>query len=89
MEGLRYLGADHYWSNGHTVGHVFAGVKKIQRLGILKGTYGRAFTIDFPASDNADTNGTFLSGQAFYSRIDIGHLTPTAHAGIVFDVTVA
>lgn len=85
VEGLHYLGADHYWSNEHTAGHVFAGVKKVQRLGILRGTYGRAHTIDFPA---ADTN-TFLSGQAFYSRIDVGHLTPTAHAGIVFNVTVA
>lgn len=84
-EGLRYLGVDHYWSNGHTSGHLFAGVKKIQRLGILKGTYGRAHTIDFPAGD---TN-TYLSGQSFYSRVDIGHLTPTAHAGLVFNVTVA
>ena len=85
VEGLHYLGADHYWSNEHAAGHVFAGVKKVQRLGILRGTYGRAHTIDFPA---ADTN-TFLSGQAFYSRVDIGHLTPTAHAGIVFDVLVS
>lgn len=85
VEGLRYLGADHYWSNDHTSGHVFAGVKKIQRLGILRGTYGQAHTIDFPAADS----NTFLSGKAFYSRVDIGHLTPTAHAGIVFDVLVA
>jgi hypothetical protein len=85
VEGLRYLGADHYWSNEHTAGHVFAGVKKIQRLGILRGTYGRAHTIDFPA---ADTN-TYLSGRSFYSRVDVGHLVPTAHAGIVFDVLVA
>lgn len=85
VEGLRYLGVDHYWSNDHASGHVFAGVKKIERLGILRGTYGRAHTIDFPA---ADTN-TFMSGQAFYSRVDVGHLTPTAHAGLVFDITVA
>lgn len=85
VEGLRYLGADHYWSNDHTSGHVFAGVKKIQRLGILRGTYGRAHVIDFPA---ADTN-TFLSGQAFYSRIDIGLLHPTAHNALSYDVLVA
>lgn len=85
LEGLHYLGADHYWSNDHTAGHVFAGVKKIQRLGILRGTYGKAHTIDFPAGD---TN-TYLSGRSFYSRVDIGHLTPTAHAGLVFDVNVA
>jgi len=84
LEGLRYMACDHYWSNDHTSGHLFAGVKKIQVLGILRGTYGQAHTIPFPA---ADTN-TFLSGKAFYSRVDIGHLTPTAHAGLTFDVLV-
>lgn len=85
VEGLRYMAADHYWSNEHTSGHVFAGVKKIQRLGILQGTYGRAHTIEFPGADS----NTFFSGVAFYSRVDIGHLTPGAHAGLVFDVLVA
>lgn len=85
VEGLRYLGVDHYWSNDHTANHVFAGVKKIQRLGILQGTYGRAHTIEFPAADS----NTFFSGVAFYSRVDIGHLTPTAHVGLVYDVMVA
>lgn len=85
VEGLRYLGVDHYWSNGHTAGHVFAGVKKIQRLGILRGTYGRAHTIDFPAGD---TN-TYLSGRSFYARVDIGHLTPTGLKPLVFDVNVS
>lgn len=85
VEGLRYLGVDHYWSNDHAAGHLFAGVKKVQRLGILRGTYGRAHTIDFPAGD---TN-TYLSGQSFYSRVDIGHLTPTSQAGLVFDVLVS
>lgn len=85
LEGLHYLGVDHFWSNDHTANHVFAGVKKIERLGILRGTYGKAHTIDFPAGD---TN-TYLSGRSFYSRVDIGHLTPTAHVGLVFDVNVA
>jgi hypothetical protein len=85
VEGFRYLGVDHYWSNNHTSGHLFAGVKRIQGLGILRGTYGRSHVIDFPAS----SENNFLSGQAFYSRVDIGHLTPTAHKGLVFDVNVA
>ena len=84
IEGLHYLGCDHYWSNDHTANHLFAGVKKIERLGILRGTYGKAHTIDFPAADS----NTFFSGRAFYSRVDIGHLTPTAHVGLVFDVNV-
>jgi hypothetical protein len=85
VEGLRYLGVDHYWSNDNASGHLFAGVKKVQRLGILRGTYGKAHTIDFPPGD---TN-TYLSGRSFYSRVDIGHLTPAAHAGLVFDINVA
>lgn len=85
VEGLKYLGADHYFSNDFTANHVMAGVKKIERLGILRGTYGRAHTIDFPAADS----NMFFSGTAFYSRVDIGHLTPTAHVGLVFDVNVA
>lgn len=84
-EGLHYLGADHYWSNEHTSGHVFASVKKSQRLGILRGTYGRAHTINFPAADS----NMFFSGQAFYSRVDIGHLVPTTLAPLTFDVLVA
>jgi len=84
VEGLHYLGSDHFWTNDNATSHIMAGVKKIQRLGILKGTFGRAHTIDFPS---ADTN-TYLSGTSFYSRIDIGHLVPTAHVGIVFDINV-
>lgn len=86
VEGLHYLGVDHYWSNEHTANHVFAAVKNIQTLGILRGTYGKAHVIDFPGSD---ANASYLSGQSFYSRVDIGHLTPTAHAGLTFDVSVA
>ena len=85
VEGLRYLGVDHYWSNDHTAGHVFAGVKQSHMIGILKGTYGRAHTIDFPAGD---TN-TYLSGVSYYSRVDIGHLVPNTLVGITFDVLVA
>ncbi len=85
VEGLKYMGVDHFWSNDHTAGHVMAGVKKIQRIGILKGTYGQAHTIKFPA---ADTN-SFASGTAFYSRVDIGLLHPTAHNALTFDVLVA
>lgn len=85
VEGLHYLGADHYWSNEHTANHVFAGVKKTQKLGILKGTYGRAHTIDFPAGDS----NTFFAGTAFYSQVDIGLLHPTAHDALSYDIAVA
>lgn len=84
IEGIHYLGVDHYWSNDYTAGHVFAAVKKQQRLGILRGTYGQAHTIQFPAADS----NMFFSGNAYYSRVDIGHLTPSAHVGLILDVNV-
>lgn len=84
VEGLHYLGTDHYWSNDYTTGHVMGGIKKAQRLGILRGTYGRAHTIEFPGADS----NTFFSGEAFYSRVDIGHLVPNTLAGVVFDINV-
>lgn len=85
VEGFKYLGCYHYWSNDYTAGHVMAGIRKIQRLGILRATYGRSFTIDFPAADS----NTFFSGQAFYSRVDIGHLVPTGLVTLVYDINVA
>ena len=69
VEGLHYLGADHYWSNDGVAGHVFGGIKKGQRLGILRGTYGKAHTIPFPAANS----NMFFSGTAYYSR---GHRSP-------------
>lgn len=85
VEGLHYLGADHYWSNDHTANHLFAGVKKIHRTGILRGTYGKAHKIEFPAGSSNNN----LSGVTYYSRVDIGELVPTAHVGLVFDINVA
>lgn len=84
VEGLHYFGCDHYWSNDNTANKVMAGVKKVQRLGILRGTYGRAHTIEFPGADS----GTIFSGTGFYSRVDIGHLVPTAHTGTLFSLNV-
>ena len=83
--GLKYFGAQHYWSNDHTANHLFAGVKRIERIGILKATYGRAHTIDFPASAGATNN---LSGVAAYSRIDYGGMTPGGLSTLVFDLNV-
>ena len=85
VEGLRYLGGYHYFTNSNAANHLLAGVKKSQRLGILKKTYGRAHVIEFPAGD---TN-TYLSGTSYYSRVDIGHLSPTSLVPVIFDLNVA
>lgn len=85
VEGFRYMGVEHYWSNDHTAGHLFAGVKKTQKTGVLRSLYGKMMTQDFPAG----SSGGILSGTLFYARVDIGHLTPTNWASTVFDINVA
>ena len=79
---VKYLGINWYVSNDNTADHAFAGVRKIQRLGILQGTFGRMHK--FPGI--AGSSGGIQSGIAFHSRVDIGHLTPTDHANLVYDV---
>ena len=79
---VTYLGAVHYVSNDNTADHVFAGVRKLMRVGILRGTFGKMHRVESPAGDT----GGIHSGVAFYSRVDIGTLTPTTYNTILFDV---
>ena len=79
---VEYLGVTWYVSNDNTADHVMAGVRKIQRLGILRGTFGKMHK--FPGI--AGTSGGIQSGIAYHTRCDIGHLTPTDHAALVYDV---
>ena len=83
-EGYHYMGADHYVSNSHTSGHLFAGVKKLFHLGILKGTYGQIVEDNEPA-----TAGGAISGVAVVSRIDWEFKAWANTSVLLFDVTVA
>lgn len=85
VEGFRYMGVDHYWSNDYTAGHIMAGVKKTHKLGVLRSLYGKMRSQDFPAG----SSGGILSGTLFYSRVDIGHLVPTTQKPTLLDVNVA
>jgi hypothetical protein len=85
VEGFNYMGVDHYWSNDLAANHLFAGVKKAQRLGVLRSLYGKMYTQNFPAG----SSGGILSGTLFYSRVDIGHLSPTTLIPLLYDVNVA
>ncbi len=78
--GYYYMGAYHYQSNDFTAGHVFAGVKKVMKLGILRSTYGKTVVTEDP---------NMQSGVGIVSRIDIGVLVPTKHKPTLFDVNVA
>jgi len=83
--GVDYLGMYHYVSTAHTAGHLFAGVRGVQKLGILKSTYGRTYVNEMPASSTAGS----LSGTQIHTRLDYGLLVPTNLLPTIFDVNVA
>lgn len=79
---VKYLGVNWYVSNDNATDHAFAGVRKVARLGILQGTFGRMHK--FPGI--AGSSGGIQSGIAYHSRVDIGHLIPSDHSGLTYDV---
>jgi len=85
--GYHFMGLDHYISNSHATGHLFAGVKKIMNIGILSSTYGKIQVNQDPAS-GVTTYGP-VSGVGVVSRVDYGVNTPTGLVTAVFDVAVS
>lgn len=83
--GVDYLGLNHYVSTSHTAGHVMAGVRGVQKLGLLKSTYGKVYVNEMPASSTAGS----LSGTQIHTRADYGLLVPTNLKPTLFDVNVA
>lgn len=79
-KGYFALGAYHYVSNSHTAGHVVAGVRKIETIGILKSTYGQIVITQDP---------NLQSGIGVISRVDYGLNVKAGLASLVFDVNVA
>jgi len=82
--GKYAFGAFHYVSESHAAGHVFAGVRQIMQVGLLKSTYGKIFYN--PNAVNADGP---LSGVSWETRLDHGFNTKAGLTSIVFDVNVA
>ena len=81
--GIDYLGLHHYVSTQHASGgHLFAGVRKVQKLGILKSTFGKTYRNEMPASSTAGS----LSGTQIHTRLDYGLLVPTNLLPVIFDV---
>jgi hypothetical protein len=76
----------HYVSNSHTANHVFAGVRKIQRIGILKSTYGRIYENQDPYF--AAASGV-VSAIGVNSRVDYGVSAPLGLLSLLFDVNAA
>jgi hypothetical protein len=84
--GIDYLGLHHYVSTSHaTGGHIMAGVRRTQKFGILRATYGRTYVNEMPASSTAGS----LSGTQIHTRLDYGLLVPTNLKPVLFDVNTA
>lgn len=79
--GVEYMGMTHYSSNLLTAGHLFAGVKKLCHLGILKDTYG-AIMINEKDPGN-------VSGISIVSRLDLKVKAWAKTTPVLFDVLVA
>ena len=83
-QGKYAFGVYNYVSESHTANHVFAGVRKIQQLGLLKSTYGKIFF-----NPNAISADGPLSGSSYEARLDYGFNPKAGLVSILFDVNVA
>ncbi len=83
-QGKYAYGVWHYESESHVSGHVFAGVRKIQQLGLLKSTYGKIFY-----NPNATSADGPLSGESHEARLDYGFNPKAGLTALLFDVNVA
>jgi len=83
-QGFRYMGMEHYSSNKHASGHVFAGVKKAFHVGIVKSTYGLMTEVMNPV-----VGGGQISGIGLESRVDYKFKAWAKTAPVLFDVLVA
>jgi len=83
-QGFRYMGMEHYSSNKHAAGHVFAGVKKAFHVGIVKSTYGLMTEVMNPV-----VGGGQISGIGLESRVDYKFKAWAKTAHVLFDVLVS
>ena len=83
--GKEAMGLFHYVSTQHVATHVFAGVRKVQKLGILNRTWGRVYVNEMPTSSSASGS---LSGTQIHTRVDYGLLIPTNLKPVIFDINV-
>lgn len=84
--GIDFMGMNHYVSTQHASGgHIFGGVRKTQKLGILNSTYGKTYVNEMPASSTAGS----LSGTQIHTRLDYGLLVPTNLKPCLFDINTA
>lgn len=87
QKAFRYMGVDHYLSTSHTANHVFAGIKGLGEIGILRSTFGKAKFIEDPAS-GLSAYGP-LSGLGITTRVDYGFNWCTYYSEFYMDINVA
>lgn len=83
--GKEAMGLINYVSTSNASGHTMAGVRGVQKFGILKSTYGDIKVNEMPASSTAGS----LSGTQIHTRLDYGLLVPTNLLPVIFDVNTA
>jgi len=83
-QGFTYMGMEHYSSNFIAAGHLFAGVKKVFHLGIVKATYGQIVIDQEPA-----TAAGAVSGIGIVSRVDYKFKAWAKTTPVLFDINVA
>ena len=57
----------------------------VQKLGLLKSTWGKTYVNEMPSSSTAGS----LSGTQIHTRVDYGMLVQTNMLPIIYDVNVA
>jgi hypothetical protein len=82
--GIDFMGLYHYVTTLNTTGHIVGGVRKVQKFGILKSTYGKTYVAEMPASSTAGS----LSGTQIHTRLDYGLLVPTNLKPTLFNINV-
>lgn len=82
--GVKYMGVYHYVSTLHAAGHVFAGVRKVFHLGIVKDTYGQVVVDEEPATADGAK-----SAIAVVMRVDYAFKAWLKVVPVLFDVLVA
>ena len=87
--GLDYMGVTHYTSNKGAANHIFAGVKGVFHLGIVKDTYGQIVITQDPvlATGTAGTIGQ-TSGIGIISRVDFAFKAWNFAVPVLFDINV-
>lgn len=88
--GMKYMGWEHYVSNQHTSGHVFAGVKKLHFLGTAPGMFPFTYEVEEPVQVETDGDPAAgnLSAIAMVTRMDYVYKTWTNYKPVLFDVLV-